>query len=42
MEMAPGVNPRPSKVPEQELLTPETCLDDGGDDETFRGWKLDF
>ena len=26
MEMAPGVNPRPSRVPEQELLTPETCL----------------
>ena len=26
MEMAPGVNPRPGKVPEQELLNPETCL----------------
>ena len=26
MEMAPGVNPRPGRVPEQELLTPETCL----------------
>ena len=24
MEMAPGVNPRPDRVPEQELLTPET------------------
>ena len=24
MEMAPGVNPRPGRVPEQELLTPET------------------
>ena len=23
--MAPGVNPRPDRVPEQELLTPETC-----------------
>ena len=23
MEMAPGVNPRPGRVPEQELLTPE-------------------
>ena len=22
MEMAPGVNPRPGRVPEQELLTP--------------------
>ena len=26
---------------EQELLTPETCLDDGGRDETFRGRRLD-
>jgi hypothetical protein len=25
MEMAPGVNARPGRVPEQELLTPETC-----------------
>ena len=24
MEMAPGVNPRPGRMPEQELLTPET------------------
>ena len=24
MEMAPGVNPCPGRVPEQELLTPET------------------
>ena len=24
MEMAPGVNPRPGRVPEQELLTLET------------------
>jgi len=24
MEKAPGVNPRPGRVPEQELLTPET------------------
>ena len=24
IEMAPGVNPRPGRVPEQELLTPET------------------
>ena len=24
MEMAPGVNPRPGRVPEQELLTPKT------------------
>ena len=26
MEMAPGVNPRPGRVPEQDLLTPETFL----------------
>ena len=25
MEMAPGVNPLSGRVPEQELLTPETC-----------------
>ena len=42
MEMAPGVNPRPGRVPEQELLTPETCLDDGGGDRTFRGRRLDY
>ena len=24
MEMAPGVNPRPGRVPEQDLQTPET------------------
>ena len=29
-EMAPGVNPRPGRVPEQELLTPETRSRDGG------------
>ena len=29
MEMAPGVNPRPGRVPEQELLTPETRSHDG-------------
>ena len=29
MEMASGVNPRPGRVPEQELLTPETRSRDG-------------
>ena len=29
VEMAPGVNPRPGRVPEQELLTPETRSRDG-------------
>ncbi len=40
MEMAPGVNPRPGRVPEQELLTPKTCLDDGRGDGTFRKRRL--
>jgi hypothetical protein len=26
MEMAPGVLPRPGRVPEQRLLSPEICL----------------
>ena len=30
MEMAPGVNPRPGRVPEQDLLTPETKFRGGG------------
>ena len=30
MEMAPGVNPRPGKVPEQDLLTPKLGFDGGG------------
>ena len=29
MEMTPGANPRPGRVPEQELLTPETRSRDG-------------
>ena len=29
MEKAPGVDPRPGRVPEQELLTPETRSRDG-------------
>lgn len=41
MEMAPRVNPRPDRVSEQELLTPETCLEDGGSDGTFRRRRLD-
>ena len=30
MEMAPGVNPRPGRVPEHDLLTPETKFGGGG------------
>ena len=26
MEMAPGAIPRPGRVPEQRLLSPETCF----------------
>jgi hypothetical protein len=42
MEMAPGVNPRPGRVPKHEIVTPKTCLEDGGGDGTFRGWRLDL
>ena len=40
MEMAPGVNPRPGRVPEQELLTPKTrsCAG-GGAPEVFREYE---
>ena len=37
MEMAPGVNPRPGRVPEQELLTTETCIQWRRRCGTFRG-----
>ena len=41
VEMAPGVNPRPGRVPEQELLTPETCLRWRRRCGTFRGrWPI--
>ena len=37
MEMTPGAIPRPGGMPEQRLLSPETCLRDGGGYETLRG-----
>ena len=37
MEMTPGAIPRPGGVPEQRLLSPETCLRDGGGYGTLRG-----
>jgi len=37
MEMAPGALPRPGRVPEQRLLSPETSPRDGGGYETFSG-----
>ena len=39
MEVAPGAIPRPGRVPEQRLLSPESCFGNGGRDETFRGWR---
>ena len=40
MEMALGVNPRPGRVPEQDLLTPETCLRWRRSYGTFRGLMI--
>ena len=40
MEMAPGAIPRPDRVPEQRLLSPETCLRWRRSYGTFRGWRL--
>ena len=37
MEMAPGVNPCPGRVPEQDLLTLETRFRWWRRDKTFRG-----
>ena len=42
MEMAPGAIPRPGRVPEQRLLSPESCFGDGGRDGTFRGCILGY
>ena len=37
MEMTPGAIPHPGGVPEQRLLSLETCLRDGGGYGTLRG-----
>src|SRR3954447_23872918 len=37
MEMAPGAIPHSGRVPEQRLLSPESCFGDGGCDGTFHG-----
>ena len=39
MEMAPGAIPRPGRVPEQRLLSPESCLRRRRSYGTFRGWR---
>ena len=38
MKMAPEVDPRPDRVPEQELMSPPTRVSDGGVD-LNRIWK---
>jgi hypothetical protein len=38
MEMAPGAIPCPDRVPEQRLLSPESCLRRRRSYGTFRGW----
>ena len=40
MEMAPGAIPRPGRVPEQRLLSPETWFRVDGGIGTFRGFLL--
>ena len=40
MEMAPGAIPRPDRVPEQRLLSPESCLRRRRRYGTFRGFLL--
>jgi hypothetical protein len=40
MEMAPGAIPRPGRVPEQRLLSPETCLRWRWSYGTFHRWRL--
>ena len=40
MEMALGEIPCPGRVPEQRLLSPESCFGDGGRDGTFRGFLI--
>src|SRR4051812_24837403 len=42
MEMAPGTIPRPGRVPEQRLLSPESCFGDDGGYGTFRGYFAMF
>ena len=42
MAMTPGALPHPGRVPEQRLLSPESCGGDGGGVETFRGFLIRF
>ena len=40
MPMAPGALPRPGRVPEQRLLSPESCFGVDGGVRTFRGFLI--
>ena len=40
MEMAPGAIPRPGRVTEQRLLSPESCFGVDGGVGTFRGFLI--
>ena len=42
MEMAPGAIPRPGRVPEQRLLSPESCLRRRRRYRTFRGFLIRY
>ena len=39
MEMAPGVDPRPDRVPEQDLLTPRNLVSMAAARQNF-SWKM--
>src|SRR3954462_9291584 len=40
MEMAPGALPISGRVPEQRLMSPESCFGDDGGCGTFHGFSL--
>ena len=40
MAMTPGALPRPGRVPEQRLLSPESCFGVDGGVGTFRGFLI--
>ena len=40
MPMAPGALPHPGKVPEERLLSPESCFGVDGGVGTFRGFLI--
>ena len=42
MPMAPGALPHPGRVPEQRLLSPESCFGVDGGVGTFRGFLIRY